>query len=150
MMGQRLRGPGVTREQALAAVAGAAPALELVDMRLNIGADLPLGVADGVAQWGFVTGPEVTPYPAALDLEAMTAETKRNGEVVASVQGKEAIDDQIQTIAWLANHLAQFDLALEVGQCIMTGSMTKPTPIEKGDTWETTFSSFGSVSATFS
>ena len=150
MMGQRLRGPGVTREQALAAVAGAAPALELVDMRLNIGADLPLGVADGVAQWGFVTGPEVTPYPAALDLGAMTAETKRNGEVVASVQGKEAIDDQIQTIAWLANHLAQFDLALEVGQCIMTGSMTKPTPIEKGDTWETTFSSFGTVSATFS
>ena len=150
VMGQRLRGPGVTREQALAAVAGAAPALELVDMRLNIGADLPLGVADGVAQWGFVTGPEVTPYPAALDLGAMTAETKRNGEVVASVQGKEAIDDQIQTIVWLANHLAQFDLALEVGQCIMTGSMTKPTPIEKGDTWETTFSSFGTVSATFS
>ena len=150
MMGQRLRGPGVTREQALAAVAGAAPALELVDMRLNIGADLPLGVADGVAQWGFVTGPEVTPYPAALDLGAMTAETKRNGEVVASVQCKEAIDDQIQTIAWLANHLAQFDLALEVGQCVMTGSMTKPTPIEKGDTWETTFSSFGTVSATFS
>ena len=150
MMGQRLRGPGVTREQALAAVAGAAPALELVDMRLNIGVDLPLGVADGVAQWGFVTGPEVTPYPAALDLGAMTAETKRNGEVVASVQGKEAIDDQIQTIAWLANHLAQFDLALEVGQCVMTGSMTKPTPIEKGDTWETTFSSFGTVSATFS
>jgi len=31
----------------------------------------------------------------------------------------------------------------------MTGSMTKPTPIEKGDIWETAFSSFGSVSATF-
>lgn len=149
IMGQSLKGPGVTREQALAAVAGAAPALELVDMRLNIGADLPLGVADGVAQWGFVTGPEVRPYPAEVDLGAMTAETKRNGEVVASVQGKDAIDDQLQTIAWLANHLAQFDLALEAGQYIMTGSMTKPTPIEKGDTWETTFSSFGSVSATF-
>ena len=149
MMEQRLRGPGVTREQALAAVAGAAPALELVDMRLNIGADLPLGVADGVAQWGFVTGPEVRPYPAEVDLGAMTAETRRNDELVASVQGKDAIDDQLQTVAWLANHLAQFDLSLEAGQCIMTGSMTKPTPIEKGDTWETSFSSFGSVSATF-
>ncbi len=149
IMGQELKGPGVTREQAVAAVAGAAPALELVDMRFNIGADLALGVADGVAQWGFVTGPEVRPCPAAVDLGAMTAETRRNGQVVASVQGKDAIDDQLQTVVWLANHLAQFDLALEAGQCIMTGSMTKPTPIEKGDTWETTFSSFGSVSATF-
>jgi 2-keto-4-pentenoate hydratase len=69
--------------------------------------------------------------------------------VVASVQGKDSIDNQIQTIAWLANHLAHYDLALEAGQCIMTGSMTKPTPIEKGDAWETTFSSIGSVSATF-
>jgi len=65
------------------------------------------------------------------------------------VQGKDAIDDQIQTVAWLANHLAQHDLALEAGQYIMTGSMTKPTPIEKGDTWQTTFSSIGTVSATF-
>ena len=149
IMGQTLKGPGVTREQALAAIAGAAPALELVDMRIDIGADLPLGVADGVAQWGFVTGPEVTPYPAAVDLGAMTVEAKRNGEVVAIVQGKDAIDDQVETIAWLANHLAQFDLALEPGQCVMTGSMITPTPIEKGDTWETTFSSFGTVSATF-
>ena len=149
IMGLTLKGPGITKEQALAAVGGAAPALELVDMRFNIGADLPLGVADGVAQWGFVTGPAVTPYPADLDLGAMTAETKRNGEVVASVQGKDAIDNQIQTIAWLANHLAHYDLALEAGQCIMTGSMTKPIPIEKGDTWETTFSSIGTVSATF-
>jgi len=57
IMGQELKGPGVTREQALAAVAGAAPALELVDMRLNIGADLPLGVADGVGAVGVCDRP---------------------------------------------------------------------------------------------
>ena len=149
IMGRTLKGPGITKEQALTAIGGAAPALELVDMRFNIGADLPLGVADGVAQWGFVTGPAVTPYPTDLNLGAMTVETKKNGELVASVQGKDAIDDQIQTVAWLANHLAQHDLALEAGQYIMTGSMTKPTLIEKGDTWQTTFSSIGTVSATF-
>lgn len=139
----------MTRDRALAAIAGAAPALELVDMRLNIAQNLPLGVADGVAQWGFVTGPEVRPYPADVDLGALVAETRRNGETVARVVGSEAIDDQIETIAWLANHLAEFDRALEVGQCVMTGSMTKPTPIRAGDVWETTFSTFGNVSASF-
>lgn len=149
VMGQTLEGPGVDRTKALAAIGGAAPALELVDMRLNIAQNLPLGVADGVAQWGFVTGPEVIPYPADVDLAALTAETKRNGETVARVVGEEAIDDQVDTVAWLANHLAQFGLALEAGQCVMTGSMTKPTPIQAGDVWETTFSTFGTVTARF-
>lgn len=149
VMGRTLRGPGVTGGRALAAIAGAAPALELVDMRLNIAQNLPLGVADGVAQWGFVTGPEVRPYPADVDLAALVAETRRNGETVARVVGGEAIDDQIETIAWLANHLAEFDRSLEAGQCVTTGSMTKPTPIQAGDVWETTFSTFGRVSATF-
>lgn len=149
VMGRPLRGPGVTRAQAEAAIAGAAPALELVDMRLNIAENLPLGVADGVAQWGFVTGPEVRPYPTDVDLGALVVETRRNGESVARVVGSEAIDDQIETIVWLANHLAGFDRALEAGQYVMTGSMTKPTPIQAGDVWETTFTTFGNVSATF-
>jgi len=148
-IGKRLTGPGVTRAQVLAAVSAVAPAFEVVDMRVNMTEDMPLGVADGIAQWGYVTGTAVAPYPTTLDLGAVTVEMKRNGDVFANVVGKDVIDNQLDCIAWLANHLATCGLALEPGQQIMSGSFTKPTPISKGDRWESHFSSVGAVSATF-
>ena len=148
-MGETLTGPGVTRGRALAAIAAVAPAFEIADLRTDMAADLPLGVADNVAQWGYVTGPALSPYPANLDLGELTAEMRKNGTVVAQVRGREVIDNQIESIAWLANHLAEYGVALEAGQCIMTGSWTKPLPITKGEQWETHFSSVGMVTASF-
>jgi len=148
-IGKRLAGPGVMRERVLASVAAVAPAFEVVDMRTDMGADMPLGIADDVAQWGYVTGTPLTPYPTGLDLGAVTAEMRRNGEVVAQVRGQEVIDNQLDSIAWLANHLAEYGMALEEGQRIMSGSFTKPAPIAKGDRWETQFSPVGTVSAAF-
>jgi hypothetical protein len=82
----------------------------------------------------------LSPMPALLTFGTITAEMKKNGDAVYQVRGRDVIDDQIQAIAWLANHLAEYGHSLEAGQYIMTGSFTKPTPIAKGDTWETTFS----------
>jgi 2-keto-4-pentenoate hydratase len=48
-VGQRLRGPGVTRDQILEAVAKVEPAFEVVSMRGNMTADMTLGVADNIA-----------------------------------------------------------------------------------------------------
>lgn len=148
-IGKRLSGPGVTREHVLASVSAVAPAFEVVDMRVNIGADMPLGVADGIAQWGYVTGMKLSPYPTNLNLGEIEVEMKRNGEVFSKVVGKDVIDNQLDCIAWLANHLASYGLALEPGQDIMTGSFTKPTPIAQGDHWESSFAGVGTVSATF-
>ena len=148
-MGKRLAGPGVTRAQVLPALAAVAPAFEVVDMRMDMAADMPLGVADDVAQWGYVTGTAVSPYPTSLDLGQVTVEMRRNGETIAQVRGQEVIDNQLNSIAWLANHLAEYGMVLEEGQRIMSGSFTKPTPIAKGDRWETHFSSVGTVAAVF-
>lgn len=148
-IGSRLAGPGMTKAQVLAAVSAVAPAFEVVDMRLDMRADMPLGIADDVAQWGYVTGTALTPYPKELDLGQVRVEMKRNGETIEHVLGKEVIDNQLDSIAWLANHLAEHRLALEPGQKIMSGSFTKPTPIAKGDHWESMFSGVGSVSASF-
>ncbi|MCS6927062.1 MAG: hypothetical protein NZ578_14295, partial [Candidatus Binatia bacterium] len=85
----------------------------------------------------------------ALNLAALTAEMRKNGEVMQQVRGQEVIDDQLLSIAALANHLAQYGLALEPGQRILTGSMTRPVPIAKGDRWETVFAGVGRVAAAF-
>jgi 2-keto-4-pentenoate hydratase len=148
-IGQRLNGPGVTRDQALAAIAAVAPAFEVVDMRTDMAADMPLGVADDVAQWGYVTAAALSPYPIQLDLGQVTVEMRRNGEIAAHVIGRDVIDNQLDSIAWLANHLATYDMALEPGHRIMSGSFTRPTPIAQGDRWESTFSGVGTVSASF-
>ena len=181
-IGTDLKGPGVTRAQVLDAVTAISPAFEVVQMRSDMASDLPLGVADDVAQWGVVLGEALSPYPRDLDLggisiqgaggdsgagamnavnghqpgfrgglrcAAIWREMQKNGEVVQQAIGREVIDDQLDALAWLANRLAEHGRALEAGQCVMTGSCTRPTPIARGDTWQTTFSSVGTVTATF-
>jgi 2-keto-4-pentenoate hydratase len=144
-LGQRLSGHGVTPVQVRQAVVAVAPAFEIVDLRGNMAADLALGVADNVSQWAYVTGAEVTPYPQDLDLGTVTVEVMRHGETVMQGRGAEVIDNQLQSIAWLANALADYGAAIEAGQSIMTGSFTKPLPVEPGDRWEARFSPLGAV-----
>lgn len=148
-LSKRLQGPGVTREQVMDAVGSVTPAFEVVSMRGNLAADLPLGVADNIAQWGYVLGDTIAPYPNELDLANMTVEIKCNGQVEAHVRGEEALDDQLESIAWLANQLSNYDRALESGHGVISGAFVKPLPIEKGDRWETHFSSVGTISASF-
>ena len=144
-----LRGPGITTADVLEALDAVCPAFELLEARGDMAADLPLSTADNVRQWGYVLGEWVRPYPTSLDLADVRAEVRQNGTVVGDVLGRDAIDDQVQAIAWLANSLARFDRFLESGQIIMSGSYHGAKPIAKGDRWETQFSGVGAVMSDF-
>jgi 2-keto-4-pentenoate hydratase len=148
-MAKRLKGPGVTREHVIDALGQVAPAFELVSLRGNLAADLPLGVADNIAQWGFVTGEAITPYPKELDLANIRVAIKKNGQEEETVRGGDTLDDQIDSITWLANALGEYGVALEAGHHILSGAFVRPLPLSKGDTWETHFSSVGTIRATF-
>jgi 2-keto-4-pentenoate hydratase len=148
-MAKRLKGPGITREQVIDALGQVSPAFELVSLRGNLAADLPLGVADNIAQWGFVTGEAITPYPKELDLANLRVEIFKNGQEEAAVRGGDTLDDQIDSITWLANELGKYNVVLEAGHNIMSGAFVKPLPLTKGDTWKTHFSSVGTIHASF-
>ncbi len=148
-MRERLEGPGATKEQARDAVALVAPAFELVSLRGNMAADIPLAVADNINQWGYVIGEAICPYPKELDLGEVVADVKTNDSDFFKGRGSEVIDNQLESLAWLANQLVKYGRALEAGDCIMSGSFIKPTPIAKNDCWQTHFSSIGTVSARF-
>ena len=148
-MGAALKGPGVTRAQVLDAVASVAPSNEILERRGDMAADLPLGVADNVAQYGYAVGKEIKPFPRDLELPRIEAEILANGEVFKKCVSHEVIEDQLDSIAWLANKLAQFGYALEPGQRIMSGSYYPPTPVSKGDRWESSFSGVGEVMVRF-
>lgn len=148
-MGDSLKGPGVTRAQVLDAVASIAPSNEILEKRVDMAADLALGVADNVMQTGYVVGTEITPFPRALELPQIEAEIDTNGDVFKKCVSHEVIEDQLESIAWMANKLAELGYGLEAGQRIMSGSYYPPTPVSKGDRWDTRFSDVGAVSVRF-
>ncbi len=144
-----LIGPSATPASARSAIASIAPALEIVELgRAEMRRDLGLAIADNVSQHAFVHGAPVD-FGTDLDFGAVQAKVEVNGQVVADVVGRDAIDNQLQTLAWLANTLHRFGRSLRAGERIMTGSFTKPLPIQAGTSVRTTFSGIGTVAAWF-
>ncbi len=149
VLGEPLRGPEVTAEQAYAAIAGVAPALEIVEKRGDFTADAPLSLADNVQQKAFVVGPLTSPLPPKADLRKSRVEVFINGERVERATGVAVMGGPAESVAWLANRLADFNRRLEAGTKIMTGSFTRQFPIGQGDVIEARFKPYGSVTVEF-
>lgn len=144
-LGRPLRGPGVDEDQVAAAVAGVAAAFEIVSLRVNIGADLGLAVADNVAQWAYVRGTVLQPYPAGLALGDIRLKLSCNEQLEIEALGHEVIDHQLASIAWLANTLAEYGCSLEAEEWILSGSFHAPQPLKAGQHWRAEFSGIGHV-----
>ena len=147
-VGRTLRGPGITTEQAAAALSAVAPAFEIIEKRGDFAADLNVSLADNAQQRFFVTGPAV-PVPPGADLAAVSVEVHVNGAAVERALGREVLGTPAASAAWLANKLAEFGLALEAGMRIMSGSFTKQYPLAAGDRIEARFVPIGTVMAEF-
>jgi 2-keto-4-pentenoate hydratase len=145
-VGKGLRGPGVTVEQARAAIVSVAPALEIVELRTDLTADLNLAIADNALQTAFVTGRPLAP---GVDLREAVVDVFINGQHKEQARGVEVLGNPAASVAWLANKLAELGRRLEAGMQIMSGSLTRFYPVEKGCHVEARFTPFGVVSARF-
>ncbi len=146
-IGETLRGPGVTFEQAQRAIAAVAPALEIVEKRGDFSADLPLTMADNAQQKAFVTG---TPRPlGGFDLSAASVDVYVDDAHLARASGAEVMGNPIHSIVWLANKLAEFGWVLEAGQRVISGSFTRQYPIDAPARVRSVFEPFGVVEASF-
>jgi 2-keto-4-pentenoate hydratase len=149
VMRQDLAGPGVTAPRALAAVEGAAPALELIDFRhagKAVGTDV---VADGVYARAIVLGGALTPV-TGLDLALEGLVYEHGGTVVATATAWEVMGNPLNSLAWIANHLGARGLGLRAGDVVMTGSVSKILQAKAGDTVRATYTRLGSASVRFS
>lgn len=144
-----LAGPGVTAVQAARAVGGAVAALELVDSRIE---DWRIALVDTIADLAssaaIVLGSLVVPV-AGFDPRYVGMVIRRNGLVEATGAGAAALGSPLGAVAWLANTLAAFDVELEEGHVIMTGSLHKAFPVAAGDRIRAEFDRLGSVSCRF-
>lgn len=143
-----LAGPGVTPARALLAVAGAVPALELVDFRYRgkpTGADV---IADGVYANAIVVGAPMTDVAHLhLALEGLVCEL--NGTVVATNTGAEVMGSPLNSLAWIADHFGSRGLGLRAGDLVMSGSVSQLLRPKAGDTVRAAFTRLSSVSARF-
>ena len=146
-IGSTLRGPGITYEQARAAIAEVAPALEIVEKRGDFAADLPLTMADNAQQKAFVTAPARA--LGDYDLAGASVRVHVDRALVDRAEGAEVMGNPINSIVWLANKLAEFGRALEAGQRVISGSFTKQYPLDRPAHVRSEFEPFGAVEASF-
>lgn len=144
-----LAGPDVSLEAARRAVAGARAAIEMVDSRIK---DWKIKLVDTIADLASsaatILSDEVVPID---DWEPRLCGMviSRNGKTVDTGAGAAALGDPIAAVAWLANTLAPYGLALEPGWFIMTGALHRAFPIGPGDEVEAEFDRLGKVRASF-
>jgi 2-keto-4-pentenoate hydratase len=147
-MGDTLRGPGVTADDVRRAIATVEPALEIVEVRGDFSGDLALAMADNAQQKAFVTG-TATAFDPSTALERATVAVRFGDAVRDRASGAEVMGSPLNSVAWLANKLAEFGLALEAGSKVMSGSFTRQYAVARGDTVVAAFEPFGKVRASF-
>ena len=145
VMNKKLRGPGITPADVLTATAGIMGAVELVDCRIRgWKPTIAEAVADNSMHAGLILGTRLLPA-SGLDLQTEGVILKKNGRLLASACGIEALGNPLNVVTWLANKLAHFDHEIREGEIILTGSLTKYFFVAAGDTVEVSFSRLGTI-----
>jgi 2-keto-4-pentenoate hydratase len=149
VLDRELRGPGVTVADVLRATAFVVPSLEIIDSRIE---DWNITVVDSIADNAssarVVLGGRSTAIDS-IDPRTLGVVLRRNGEVVETGATGAALGNPVSAVAWLANKLAEFDVALKEGTTVLPGSCTKAIPVKSGDHVRADFDQVGSVAVVF-
>ena len=150
VMARDLAGPGVTTTDALTAVAGVLPAIEVVDSRIaDWRTRLADTVADNASAARVVVGARMTPV-AGIDLRLIGVLFHRNGLPTESGAGAAVLGNPARCVAWLANKLGSLGSGLHAGDVVLPGALHRMVPVRPGDVFHATFAHLGSVTAQFS
>lgn len=141
VMRRRLAGPGVTVPEVIRATEGIMPSLELGDARMRawIGrATVPDIVADSCGNAGIIVGGELHALKG-FDLRYTGMIVEKNGEILATGATGAVMGNPAQSVAWLANRLAEVELGLEEGDLVLAGALTGAVQMTAGDLLTATF-----------
>jgi 2-keto-4-pentenoate hydratase len=150
VMASDLAGPGVTTADALTAVGGVMPAIEVVDSRISDWRAVAVdAVADNASTGRVVLGGCITSV-VGLDLRLEGMLLHRNGAPVESGAGAAALGSPARSIAWLANKLGSLGTGLQRGDVVLAGALHRMVPVRAADFLQAHFARLGTVTAQFS
>jgi 2-keto-4-pentenoate hydratase len=149
VLAEEIKGPGITIAKVLQATKGVVPAMEIINLCIcRTPWSPPEVIATNAVHGGIVLGGQITPLDGLnLRYEGMVAEV--DGEAVGSGAGVEVLGHPAAAVAWLANKLGEFELALRPGDIVLSGSIIRMLEVKAGQTVKVTFSRIGSVGARF-
>ena len=149
MLKADLQGPGVTRDDVLAATAWVAPCFEIVDSRIeNWKIRIQDTVADNASCGVFVIGTQHTD-PTTLDLAAAQMQMWKNGQPCGSGVGAAVQGHPAEAVAWLANTLGAYGIPFKAGEIILSGSLAPLVPAAPGDRFRMEVQGLGGCSVGF-
>lgn len=143
-------GPDVTAADVLAATDAVAPALEVIDSRIT---DWRITLVDTVADNASCARAVLGSFRPLdeLDLALVAVEQRLmplRDQRVETVRGdgSAVLGHPAEAVAWLARALDRYAAtALDAGEVVLPGAMTRALPVAAGDRVEAVFSDLGSV-----
>ncbi len=144
-----LKGPGVTIADVYNATEWIAPAVEIVDSRVK---DWKITLEDTVADNGssalLVLGANAVKL-SSINMKLVGMTLEKNGVLIHSGTGAEVLGSPANAVAWLANKLSSFGLALEAGSIVLSGAITSALEAKKGDLFTVSFDGIESMNIKF-
>mgnify|MGYP002778905190 CR=1 FL=1 len=132
-LNHELAGPEVTIEDVLAATDALAVSFEIVDSRFVRENFRVLDtIADNASYGAFTLGAWGTDWLEG-DLRDIRMTMERHGEVVVEGTGADSLGHPANAVAWLANTLASYDVRLQPGEVLLSGSLGRAIAVEPGD-----------------
>jgi 2-keto-4-pentenoate hydratase len=118
------------------------PVIELPDLGF---ANKPKGIdiiAANVGAAAFIKGKAIT---TEMDLNTLTVTLTKNGKIVNTGKGRDALGNQWKTALWLVNTLIENGWTFSVGQFFITGALGKMIPCQVGN-YQADFGELGRIS----
>jgi 2-keto-4-pentenoate hydratase len=144
ILGRDLAGEHVNAVDVLAASAGVAVGIEVLDSRYA-GYDFTMAdvVADNTSAARFVVG---TPVPiTGIDLRLVGVVLEKNGKVAATAAGAASLGHPAAATAWLVRQLAAAGSGLRAGDVVLSGGLTAAVPVAAGDVVVASVDRLGSI-----
>jgi len=155
VMKDAIGGENVSREDVIAATDYVAPAIEILDTRIQR-VDAETGktrsvydtISDNAANAGIVLGAEKHAIDS-VDLRWTGTMAFRNQELEETGLGAGVLNDPVESVVWLCRRMSQYGQRVEPGHVILSGSFIRPVECPSGSNIYTDFGSFGSVEINF-
>jgi 2-keto-4-pentenoate hydratase len=149
VLGRRLEGPGITAADVVRATECVMPAIEIIDSRV---ADWNIKLVDTVADNGSSGGVVLGGRPVSLtsfDPRTVFAQLLVDGRVVEYGSTAGILGNPVTSVAWLANALSRFEVALEAGHVVLPGTCVRAVPVAAGNSFTGRFGVLGDVEVEF-
>ena len=145
IMGEDLKGPGITFGDIYNACSWVVPCFEICDTRVeNWAGTVCDSVADNAGASHFMLGSapkrlqDINPRLIGMVME-------RNGMVIGSATGVEVMGNPVTAVTWLVNELARFNVGVKKGEIILSGAFLDARIVSGGDIYTLNMDGFPAV-----